>query len=422
VRYVVLCAFGSFEVWEPGRFPTQPRRTFTLAELPDFYDSLAFIADLPPTFLAARRELTTEASERTVALYRLLNNRGAHTPDELQRFILQTVWCLFASSLGMLPGQPVRKIVASLRADDAGQRSSAAELGHLYTLLNTEDVDRLGQGGVYADSRYVNGGLFAQPARVHLEPAELDVLAQIADFDWGAVEPTIFGSLIEGFLPRERGAANAGSRSQFGVHYTHESDIMKIVGPSIVDPWTERLEGCATPGEAEHVLQQLCDLIVLDPACGCGNFLYVAYRELRELEAAAKARIDLLAHAAGIQAPDPDQLPHVALANIRGIELDPFAVRVTRLVLWMGHKLAADRHGAAEPPLPLPALEQAIVGGDALKLEWPQADVIIGNPPFNGSQHLRGDLGKDEVAGWSAPSRPVSPTTAPTGSARPRTP
>lgn len=80
-----------------------------------------------------------------MALYRLLNNRGAHTPDELQRFILQTVWCLFASSLGMLPGQPVRKIVASLRADVSGQRSSAAELGHLYTLLGKRTLVALAE-------------------------------------------------------------------------------------------------------------------------------------------------------------------------------------------------------------------------------------------------------------------------------------
>lgn len=393
VDYVVLCAFRAFEVWEPGRFPLQPRARLTLDELPERYDALLFLAGQRPLFVEARRHLTTEAAERTVELYRRLMERDAAGADTLQSFVLQTVWCLFASSLGLLAGSPVQRIVRGLLNDDTGQRSSAAELGHLFTMLNTDDVRA--RGGVYAGTVHVNGGLFAEPALVHLERGELELLDEVAGYDWGEVEPTIFGSLIEGFLPRERAIATAGARTQFGVHYTHEADIMKIVGPSIVEPWTERIAAAGSVAEARRVLEELCRLRVLDPACGSGNFLYVAYRELRDLEQLARTRVDELARATGVAPPDPAGLPQFPLVNLHGIELDIFAVRVTRLVLWMGHKLAADRYGSPEPPLPLPDLDAAIVHADALRTDWPEADVVIGNPPFNGSQFLRRSLGDD---------------------------
>jgi len=396
VDYVVLCAFGAFEVWQPGRHPLAPRAALTLDELPDRYEALLFLGGQRPLFLDADRSLTTEAAERTVALYRSLADRDAAHPDALMGLVLQTVWCLFASSLGMLPGHPVRVIVESLLADDAGWRSTSADLGFLFESLARQDLRN--QGGLYAHAVYVNGGLFRAPARVHLERGELELLAEAAAFDWSQVEPTIFGSLLEGFLPRRRAIATGGQRSQFGVHYTHEADILKIVQPTIVEPWTERIEEAATVDEAVEALTRLCSLRVLDPACGSGNFLYVAYRELRDLEALARERVLQLAAASGLARPSESDLPQFPLANLHGIDVDAFAVRVARLVLWMGHKLASDRHGTPEPPLPLPDLDDSIVAADALWTQWPAADVIIGNPPFNGSQQLRGQLGDEYVA------------------------
>jgi hypothetical protein len=391
VDYVVLCAFARFEIWEPGRFPRDPRAIVDLAELPDRYDTLLFLAGQRPLFAEVSRHLTTQAAEATVRLYQALFARDAADPQVLQAFVLQTVWCLFASSLALLPGHPVRHILNGLLHDGSGLRSSAADLGTLFALLNERDLR--GRGGVYAQTRYVNGGLFEHPARVHLEREELELLAEAAGYDWAEVDPTIFGSLIEGFLPRDRAVAPGGARTQFGVHYTHEADIMKIVVPTIVEPWTANIQAATTVDEAVRVLTALCRLRVLDPACGSGNFLFIAYRELRELERQATQRILQMAAASGVAV--PTDLPQYPLTNLHGIEIDPFAARVTRLVLWMGHKLAADRYGSPEPPLPLPDLDEAIIQDDALKTPWPQVDVIIGNPPFNGSQLLRRDLGDD---------------------------
>lgn len=234
----------------------------------------------------------------------------------------------------------------------------------------------------------MNGGLFAEPAQIHLEPPELDILAEVAAFEWRDVDPTIFGALMEDCLGRDR-------RWELGAHYTYEADIMRIVRPSIVDPWTERIVGADSVGALRDALEDLCRLRVLDPACGCGNFLYIAYREIRTLEHAAKQRIEELAARSGV-AP-PKDLPSFPISNIYGIEVDEFAVLIARLTLWMGHKLVTDKFGLVEPVLPLVDLS-GIQAGDSLALTWPEVDVIIGNPPFNGAQHLRAALGDDYLA------------------------
>ena len=381
--YVVLCAFQRFEVWEPGKFPSAPRDSFNLDELADRYEALLFLAGQQPLFLAHRRHLTTGAAEKVAALNAALSDRHAADPSVIRRFLLQAVWCLFAEGLGLLPHEPFSQIVAALMADPT--RSSAAELGHLFTVLNLATDQQGPRGGLYTGAPYVNGGLFAEPARIHLEPMELSILAEVAAFNWRDVDPTIFGALMEDCLGRER-------RWELGAHYTYEADIMRIVRPSIVEPWAERIEGASSISGVAEALGDLCKLRVLDPACGCGNFLYVAYREIRGLEQMAKQRIRDLATAAGV-AP-PANLPSFPISNIHGVEIDEFAVLIARLTLWMGHKLVTDQYGLVEPVLPLVDLS-GIRAGDALVLEWPEVDVIIGNPPFNGAQHLRAALGAD---------------------------
>ncbi len=376
--YVVLCAFRRFEVWEPGRFPSSPRAVFDLDELADRYETLLFLAGAghSPLFHDQRRELTTEAARAVVALYNSLRDREAASPETVRNFVLQVVWCLFAESLGLIQGRPVEHIVERLVADPS--LPSAAMLGQLFDVLN--DPDDYHRHGLYAGAPYANGGLFARPAKVGLTTDELHLLAAAADFDWRAVDPTIFGSLMEGFLGHDR-------RWELGIHYTHEADIMKIVEPTVIRPWRERLAACTTPAEAEGVLAALQSFTVLDPACGCGNFLYVAYREIRAFEQEVIARIAALYRQTGLAAP---RLPSPAypIRNIHGIEVDAFAAMIARVTLWMGHKLAADRYGMVEPPLPLVELD-GIQVADALVVEWPRTDAIIGNPPFLGSQHIR---------------------------------
>lgn len=387
-RYVIACNFRQFEIWEPGRFPTAPLASIALADLADHYDALLFLQDpsATPVFVEHRRALTAEAAKHVAALYQSLADRSAAPIDEIQRFTMQVVWCLFAEDLGMLDGFPLQRTVDTLLAQS--EPDSARDIGHLFALLNQKgDHNRR---GVYAGTRYVNGDLFARPAAVLLDRDELDHLRRAAEFDWRAVDPTIFGSLLEGVLGQQR-------RWELGAHYTHEVDILKIVVPTIVRPWRERIAATTTPQQARDLLDDLCAFRVLDPACGCGNFLYVAYRELRALEAETKARIRDLAAQTGQPVPR-GPWPYYPLANLHGLDIERIAVLIARVTLWMGHRQMIEAYGEAENPLPLVDLS-GIRAADALRTPWPEVDAIIGNPPFLGSQYMRRALG-DVYLDW----------------------
>ena len=384
-RWIVICNFRDLAIWEYGRYPDAPVAEFPLTELPDRYDALAFLAGptVEPSFTEHYRELTKEAAKVVAEVFTSLVDRSAAPPNELQRFILQSVWCMFAEDLTMLDGYPFQATL-NLVVDDPGR--SAAELGHLFRVLNQKGSHN--RTGRLAGTQYVNGDLFAQPAEVGLNRSEVELLLRATAFDWRKVNPTIFGSLLEGVLGRER-------RWELGAHYTHEVDIMKIVTPTIIRPWRERLDAATTPAQARALLDELCTFRVLDPACGCGNFLYVAYRELRALEWELKQRIGHLAAETGLPVP-AGPLPYYPLHNLQGIDIESRAVMITRVTLWMGHRQMIDLYGDAEPALPLQDLS-SIRQADALRVPWPETDCIIGNPPFLGDRHLRGNFGDDYV-------------------------
>lgn len=384
--YVVLCAFHRFEVWQPGAVYTEPRTSFDLAELPENLDALLFLAGREPVFFGSQAELTREAVALVTDLYASLRERRAGDIDVLRDFVLQAVWSMFAEDLQMLPSRLFTRLLDLLIAEP--QRSSADELGRLFRYL-TEESPRP-QHGVYAGTPYANGGLFAAPSEVHLEAEELVLLRNACDFDWKRVEPAIFGSLLQGALGRERQWA-------LGAHYTAEADIMKIVLPTVIEPWRERIAACGSLAEVHAAQADLAGYVVLDPACGSGNFLYVAYRELRRLEAGLRRRAAEMRRSAGLREQEALAL-HFPLTNMLGIETDPFAVSLARLSLWMGHKLAVDELDVEERVLPLADLS-GIRRADALRIEWPRADAIIGNPPYHGSQWIRGELG-DDYAEW----------------------
>jgi hypothetical protein len=381
-RYVVLCAFRRFEVWEPGAFPSHPRAEFDLIDLPDRADALMFLAGREPVFHVSQEAVTREAVSHVTGLYQQLLERRAAFSDVLRDFVLQVVWCMFAEDLGQLERHLFTRLVEGLIENP--QRSSADDLHDLFAWLNIPG--KRPAGGLFAETRYVNGGLFENPARVHLTVEELEQLRKACDFDWKRVEPHIFGSLLEGALGRE-------SQWALGAHYTHEVDILKVVRPTVVEPWRERIENADTAAQAQKLQGDLLNYVVLDPACGSGNFLYIAYRELRRLEKRLHDRTRELRRDAGLREQEALSA-FFSLANMRGIELNPFAVSLARVTLWMAHKLAVDELDLTETTLPLEDLS-GIQVGDALRLQWPQCDVIIGNPPYHGTKHMRSRLGDD---------------------------
>jgi type II restriction/modification system DNA methylase subunit YeeA len=178
---------------------------------------------------------------------------------------------LFAEDIGLL-----EKYFFTRLLDECKTPTDSFDLlGGLFDAMNTPAGV---QGGRFKGVAYFNGGLFAEPARVELEIAELLLLRQAAECNWSKVRPEIFGSLFEHSLGKEE-------RHAFGAHFTSAADIMKIVGPTIVEPWREAIESATTLKALRAILSRIESFTVLDPACGSGNFLYIAYRELKRLEA-----------------------------------------------------------------------------------------------------------------------------------------
>ncbi len=383
--YVVLCAFKRFEVWEPGRSPKAPRVKFDLEELPDRYTSLFFLAGDEPVFNARQEGVTLETVGKLADLLHKLEQREEGDPQSRRRFVLQAVWCMFAEDLGQIPGQGFTRVVNDLIANP--RRSSADDLGRLFEYLDDPSPERPTHG-LYAGVPYANGSLFSDPSRIDLTPDELVLLREVSASNWQEVQPSIFGSLLQGVFGHDK-------QWRLGAHYTHESEIQKIVTPTIVEPWNERIEGLSSFKEARRAQGDLLNYVVLDPACGSGNFLYVAYRELRRIEARLAARTAELAQAEGRPAQE-GLSAFFPLQNMRGIEIEQFGVDLARVTLWMGHKLAVEELGLDESTLPLADLS-GIRRADALRVEWDEANAIIGNPPYHGSQNLRKILDEDYV-------------------------
>jgi hypothetical protein len=189
-------------------------------------------------------------------------------------------------------------------------------------------------------------------------------------------------------------------RHAFGAQFTSPSDIMKIVGPTIVEPWREQIEGARTLKRLRELLHRLHQFRVLDPACGCGNFLYIAYRELKRLEARIYER---MAGFASQAEPGQMRLSFLSAQNFYGLDILPFAVEIAKVTMMIARKLAIDELHITEPVLPFGNLDKNFIAADALltpeglPAQWPKADVIIGNAPFLGAKLLKPERGPDYV-------------------------
>jgi hypothetical protein len=386
-RYVVLCNFDEFRVYDFDTDLDAPKDTVALKDLPQRWGALAFLApgSPKPSFQHDREKVTREAADCLAECFRKLVKRGV--PRETsQRFILQMLVALFAEDIDLLPKYFVTQIL-----EDANTPASAYDLiGGLFEAMNTNPPM---SGGRFKGVRYFNGGLFRDPARLEIQDLELVLLRNAAKFDWSKVQPEVFGTLFQHSMGDEE-------RHAFGAHFTHPSDIMKIVGPTIVAPWREQIENAKTLKRLRELEDRMRRFIVLDPACGCGNFLYIAYREMKRLEARIYERMAELSK--GID-PRTRYFGFVTAQNFFGLDILPFAVEIAKVTMMIARKLAIDELHITEQPLPLDNLDQNFIAADALltpeglPTQWPKADVIIGNPPFLGAKLLKPERGPDYV-------------------------
>ncbi|MDB9460427.1 N-6 DNA methylase, partial [Dolichospermum circinale CS-545/17] len=323
-------------------------------------------------------EVTERAARRMGELLLELEARGIEKLTA-QRFVLQCVLAMFAEDRQLLP----RDLFVSCVQDCMNGSSSYDLLGGLFREMNLPGKTPAGR---YQGVDYFNGGLFSRIDPIELTREELNFLDVSARENWSQVRPAIFGNLFEGTVDKKE-------RHAKGIHYTSEGDIMKIVRPTISRYWEDKIEEANTVKELGKLQIELQGYRVLDPACGSGNFLYIAYQQLKRVERMLLEKIQFLNGSKSQQM----EMGLVTPLQFYGMDTNPFAVELARVTLMIARKIAIDDLCLTEPALPLDTLDDNIVCQDALFGEWVKADAIIGNPPFLGGKKLRIELGNEYV-------------------------
>lgn len=388
-KYVILCNFDEFWVYDfDSAQLDEPLDMVKLEDLPQRWGPMAFLFPTRerPTFGNDHEEVTRKAADNLATCFNKLVARNVERP-QAQRFVLQMLVALFAEDIGLLE----KYFVTQLLEDCKAPADSFDLLGGLFVAMNTPGK---ASGGRFKGVDYFNGGLFSEPARLELYSDELAQLKAAAKSDWSKVRPEIFGTLFEHSLDHKE-------RHAFGAHFTSPLDIMKIVGPTIVEPWREQIAAAKTREKLLKLRERMQHFIVLDPACGSGNFLYMAYRELKRLEREINELLQNGFHSKY----DPAQrrFGFVTAQQFFGLDINPFAVELAKVTMMIARKLAIDELHVTEPALPLDNLDQNFLVRDALldaegnPAPWPRADVIIGNPPFLGAKRLKPERGPDYV-------------------------
>jgi len=396
-RYVVLCNFKEFWIYDFDKQLDEPVDKVTLEELPQRYAALNFLfPNSPkPIFDNDREAVSRAAADQMAELYRVLVNRGIKKVprEQAQRFVLQLLVAMFAEDVDLLPANSVIKIVDDCQEN--GQ-SSYDLFGGLFRQMNDAVPAKAGR---FAGVPYFNGGLFSKVEPIELTRDELDLIGAnktgAATKNWSKVHPAIFGTLFQDSMDKTK-------RHALGAHYTHEADIQRVVGPTIVRPWRKRIDAATSMKQLLDLRTQLSKFRVLDPACGSGNFLYVAYREMARLDLRIVQRLGELISTKEFT----KQVRTLALVTPRqffGIELDPFGADLAKVTLVLAKELALEEAknliqpsqgdlGLEDKGLPLDNLDDNIICGDALFTNWPRADAIIGNPPYQSKNKLQTEM------------------------------
>ena len=377
-------------------------------------------------------EVTEAAASRFAELARSMQQRG-HEPEPVAHFLNRVLFCLFAEDVGLLPKQLVTNMITA-RADDP--QAFADGLTEVFRRMSDREASRF-----FGNDRieWFNGGLFDDDSALEFTRAELRTVAEASTLDWSQVEPAILGTLFErGLDPDKRG--------QLGAHYTDREKILMVVEPVVMTPlkrefeaMQERVDGLIKGREPSPLtregqrrrqlpkweqnaeaewrgfLERLRAVRVLDPACGSGNFLYVTLRLLKDLEQEA---IRWGAERLRVTGEFPRVDPH----NVLGIEINPYARELAGVAIWIGHIQWMLDHGYGFPrdpvlqPLDNIELRDAILAhdedGKPVPTTWPEAEFIVGNPPFLGSRRMRLSLGDslvdDVVSLWRSEIPPAS--------------
>lgn len=366
---------------------------------PDNLKKLRWLFNEPNKFHPTKTiaEITEKAARKFAELAQSLNSRYDN-PHQVAHFLNQCLFCLFAEDAKLLPEKLFERVLEKSTADP---ERLERQMRNLFASMQ--------EGGEFGadDIAWFNGGLFKDIQILRMTPSEIKTLYEASTLDWSGIEPSIFGTLFERGL-------DPSKRSQLGAHYTDPQSIMRIINPVIVEPLSKEWEGIRDDiagflakskraNDKSHqsaqnalitYLERLKNYRVLDPACGSGNFLYLALRALKDLE----HRANLDAEALGLHR---QVSIGVSPANVLGIELNTYASELARVVVWIGEIQWALKNGYAINRTPiLQSLDHienrdAVLNADGTEADWPAVDAIVGNPPFLGGSKMRGELGDE---------------------------
>ena len=407
---LVVCDLDRFRVYTNFTGTVTKVHEFTLEQLdrPEFLRVLRALFENPDALKpgVTVEEVTEGAARAFGELATRLRSRGVDA-HRAAHFLVQMLFCLFAEDIGLLPNRLFTRI---LQFSARSPESFSTQVEALFLAMR--------DGGVVAleDVPHFNGGLFNEVGVEPLTAEELKTLAEAATLDWGSVEPAIFGTLFERSL-------DPGKRAQLGAHYTGRADIERVVDPVLMAPLRRRWDevrargdelraawqaatnaGTATRRRAEFASlllgfqEELSQVRVLDPACGSGNFLYVALAKLLDLE----KEVSRYAATNGLSA----MFAQVHPRQVLGLEVNEYAAELAQVVIWIGYLqwlsdngLLGVRQGSILENLGTTRLQAALFDrsdpNHPKAAASPMADLIIGNPPFLGDKKMRGELGRE---------------------------
>ncbi|MFA0032653.1 class I SAM-dependent DNA methyltransferase [Vibrio sp. 10N.222.51.E8] len=385
IRYILTTDFERFLAWDTA---TSERLDIDFEVLHRNYSFFLPLVGLEKAILNSEKPADVKAAVKMGKLFDLIRvHNDLNTPEDIHAlnvFLTRLLFCLFAEDTGIFPQQG--QFTSALKSVTSEDGSDLDQFLHdLFSILNSpngsELRSRLPQH--LTDFPYVNGGLFAVDEPIpELGKKGRRILIECGLEDWSAINPDIFGSMFQAVI-------DVDQRARLGQHYTSYSNIMKVIQPLFLDPLRAELEKQRNSANGlKRILVRLGEIKVFDPACGSGNFLIIAYKELRLLE------IEVIQALMKI-----DQgffISNIHLDQFYGIEIDDFACEIARLSLWLAehqiNKQWEKEIGPAEPALPLRSSGR-VVSGNSLQINW--EDVcpkkiddevyVIGNPPYLGT-------------------------------------
>ncbi len=392
-RFILACDFQTFDLYDLSE---RTKFSFRLADLPDHVERFGFIMGVQKVAFKDQDPVNIEAAELVGNLHDRLQEAG-FTGDDLERFLVRIVFCLFADDTGVF--QPRNQFLDWLEQRTSEDGSDlGGKLSLLFQTLDTpEDRREKHLDDDLAAFPYINGDLFNGGTRIPSFDTEMrNALIIASQFDWSPISPAIFGSLFQSVMNKEE-------RRKAGAHYTTEKNILKVIGPLFMDSLHAEFgrAKALTRGRRttlQALQEKIGNLTIFDPACGCGNFLIIAYREMRRLEIEILKSLDELrdSGAKSRELIDVSVLSKIDVDQFHGIEIGEFPAEIARAAMWMMDHIMNNELSRAfgQNYARIPLKKSAnIVCGDALETDWAsviapdKCDYVLGNPPFVGAKY-----------------------------------